>query len=328
MSLENNHIQKLRESWSFGAGELVSNDYVLLDSIDLCFAARSRSGKASFVIPLTESCSSMIGRCASGCELVGYRDLQFVHHDREWSAPAAALVCVDDQLLDVFAVLCADIANRLGSAVPPWPAVLAIVEEWQALLAPRGRLNAEAELGLWAELWVIEQSIDVTRTLEGWRGPEHDSVDFFIDAMALEVKASRVRRQHQVSQSQVERPAGVHEAWFLSFWAKVDPVGGVSVPELADLILDRAANRASVLRLFALGGYVAADRRAYSQRFILMAEPEWYRAEDIPRVRSADEGVSMLRYRIDLEEAARADEGRARFLWQHFMGREHQGVHA
>lgn len=322
MASDQARIAALRECWSGARRANGATDYELLAEQDGAFVARSKAGLAALVLPVEGLGPLASGRRASGCELVAHPTLHFAHGGAEWDGAAAAFLCADSDLLDTFAVLANDLLARTGPKFA-WSSLVAVVEEWQTLLKPRGKPSKETELGLWGELWFIEQSRDVARALAAWRGPEGDHTDFFERGVAVEVKASRVVRQHFVSQAQVESPVGKQDAWLLSIWAKADPGSVLTVPFLADAILARAPDRAEGVRLLARAGYAPADRQEYATAFTLLSEPEWFAAPDVPRVRAADAGVSNLRYRVVLDANLRADAATARGLWHHFHGRDY-----
>ena len=306
----------LQRYWSNGR-PAKGYHYTLLGEIDGTYPARSRDGLPALVIPVPAIGPTATGRRAAGCELAGHSSLRFAHAGRKWDQPAAVLICNNPEVVDVFAVLATDVVRRLGRKAT-WTAVLLIVEEWQALLAPRGRPSAEIELGLWGELWFISQSADVDRAIGGWRGPERDATDFFIAGIAAEVKTTKARRQHHVSLSQVESPVGVHEAWLVSLWLKVDPASKETVPFLVDEILRRASDAGEALRRIARGGFSPVDRHEYTIGFTMLSAPEWYAIADVPRVRVADTGVSHLRYRVSLDEDRCAKPVVAERLRRHF----------
>ena len=300
------------------------HDYALLAKIGAAYAARSRSGHPAVVIPFPNLGPSATGRRTSGCELVAHPSTSFSYRGQTWDSPAGALVCTDPDLRQAFSILAADALTRLGEQLT-WDGLVETVEEWQTLLMPRPKPSAEEELGLWGELWFIHRSSDVARTLSGWRGPENDSVDFFVDQQAVEIKASRVERLHYISQSQVETPVGIHSAWLLSLWVKRDPAARLTVGLLADLILKSAPSRAEALRQLMRAGFSPKNRRDYASAYTLLNEPEWYAAEDVPRVRAADAGISHLRYRAALDKTRRADGATAQRLWRHFHGHDYSG---
>lgn len=319
--LDRDPISIIRACWASAPSHATGDDYALLAEVDGAFAAKSQQGLPTLIVPLTRGDTPSVGRRASGCDLVGHPSIRFSHEGKEWTGPAGALICTDAELIDAFAVLATDVARRVRDD-PTWMALVDAVEEWQTLLAPRGKLAIEAETGLWGELWFIERSTDITRALGAWRGPDGDATDFFVDGKAAEVKTSRTRHQHHVSQSQVDAPVGEHEAWLISIWVKSDPTA-VTVPELVDRVLERTPDRADALKRFARAGYSPGDRHNFKSGFAILSEPEWYAASSVPRVRSADVGVSDLRYRITLKDIPRVDEGQASRLWRHFQGREY-----
>ncbi len=161
-------------------------------------------------------------------------------------------------------------------------------------------------MGLWGELWFLSRRSEVDSLLAGWCGPDGDNTDFFFGSKGVEVKTSRTRRQHFVSLAQVDDPTGSLGAWLLSIWVKPDPGSTLTVAALADLVLQRAGDRGEALRRLARAGFQPAERSAYTTAFVVLDEPEWFAAEDVPRVRLADPGVSHLRYRVSLDEDSRS----------------------
>jgi hypothetical protein len=311
--------QALSNAWRTAAPNGLAADYVLLHEAGIGFIGRHRDGHPAILIPLAEHAGNMIGRSGSGCELSGHPALTIEWLGRRWEAPAAVLVCTARAVEGAFAIFGADVLERVA-ARPTWRVVLEVVDEWQLLLAPRGRASVEAELGLWAELWFISLSTSVDDAVAAWLGPDREPVDFFRDGRAVDLKASTKRRQHYVSLRQVVRPVGDHEAWLLSLWVQKDPVAGCTVPALVDRILAASTDAATTLRRVARAGYTELDRALFDSSYLVLAEPEWYADADVPRVREADAGVSQIRYVVSLDECLRADVPTARTLWRHFLG--------
>lgn len=324
MANETDVAADLRSAWAKSSAAKGGSDYSLLSEYRGVYTARSQAGLAAVVIPLSNLGQSAVGRRASGCELVAHASTHFAFLGKKWDSPAGALVCTDPDLTHTFSVLVADVLARLASEFT-WQALVAAVEEWQTLLTPRGKPNAETELGLWAELWFLERSHDIARALGGWRGPTGDAVDFFIDALGAEVKASQVERQHYVSQSQVDAPTGNLATWLLSLWVKKDPGSRLTVPNLADRIVNRAPDQGDALRQLLRAGFSPGNRREYTSSYTLLSEPEWYSTADVPRVRTADPGISQLRYLAVLDKQRRANDATSGHLWQHFHGRDYSG---
>ncbi len=311
-------VTTLREAWRTETVGAV-DDYALVARVRQCYGAITRDGLPALVVPLAEVDSRAISKRAAGCELRAIRAARFRYGQEEWEGAAAAIVCNDIDVTEAFSVLAVDIATRLPE-LASWEQIAEIVAEWQALLASAARPSAELELGLWGELWLVYHSSDAATLVAGWRGPERDATDFFIDGVAAEVKASRYARQHHLSLSQVGAPTGMNPSFLLSLWVKQDPVRGVTVKDLVEGIELVVVDRAALLRGLLKAGYSRNSSHAYNTRYVLLAEPEWYPTSEVPTIREADPGVSNVRYQVLLDEERAVDAAKAEELWRHFLG--------
>jgi hypothetical protein len=299
-------------------------DYVLIQEFDGAYAARSRDSLPALLVPLSGVPSGAIGRSTEGLELNAHYSTRFHLDGKSWESSAAGLVCRNPDLLDSFAVLVTDVLAKTDGA-RTWAGILSAVEKWLSLLMPKGRPSAEAELGLWGELWFLSRRESVGQLLSGWLGPDRDSTDFFFDGIGVEIKASRNRYRHFVSQTQVDAPLGDLQTWLLSIWVKgAAGEAGSTVPVLVDRILQQAPEQAEALQRILRAGYSPADRKAYTSTFVVLEEPAWFPSATVPRVRSADPGVSCLRYQVDLDPVWRADVTKANSLWHHFHARPYE----
>ena len=300
-----------------------ANDYRIATSVGPAFLARARSGAPTLLIPL-DVAPVTVGRRGGGFSLTPATRVAFEYGGRRWEQAAAALECTESQLVDAFLVLVMDICRRLASSAgeTTWPTILALVEEWQTLLARRAVLTAEQQLGLWGELWVISKAVNPDPLVAAWRGPEGEAADFFFDGIALEVKVSRRAHVHHVSQRQIDLPVGMHKAYLLSVWVGVEPVRGISLAELVDTALARVSDAPALLKQVALLGYTPLDRDQYGTRFIPLDTPRWFRAEDVPRVRAIDPGISQVRYVVTLDIDRSLAGELASGLWCHFCQAE------
>jgi hypothetical protein len=295
------------------------NDYRIATSVGPAFLARARSGAPTLLIPL-DATPVTVGRRGGGFALNPATRVAFEYAGRRWEQAAAALECTEPQLVDAFLVLVMDIGRRLASAAgeTSWPTILALVEEWQMLLARRAVLTAEQQLGLWGELWVISKAVNPDPLVAAWRGPEGEAADFFFDGIALEVKVTQRPHVHHVSQRQIDSPAGMHKAYLLSVCVGIEPVRGICLAELVDAALARVSDAPGLLKQIALLGYTPLDREQYRTRFIPLDTPRWFRAEDVPRVRAIDPGISQVRYVVTLDIDRSLSGDLADGLWSHF----------
>jgi hypothetical protein len=296
-----------------------AEDYRIAASLGQAFVARARSSAPTMLVPLPVVPAG-VGRRGGGFSLTPTSRVAFDFDGRRWEQPAAALECTDLRFVDAFLVLVVDIALRLkaGPGEITWSTLLAWVDEWQALLGRRSVMTPEQILGLWGELWILSKAAAPDSLIGGWRGPDREAIDFLYDGVGLEVKVSRKAHVHYVSQRQVDSPVGAHDSYLLSLWVAPEPVRGVSVAELVDSLLARVSDGPALLRQVALTGYSVVDRDHYSVRYVPLEPPRWFRAEDVPRVRTIDPGVSQLRYVVSLDIDSSLDPAVSDGLWRHF----------
>jgi len=318
-------IPTLREVLSRTGAPAVDDksDYRIATPLGTAFLARARTGRVTLLIPLSHG-GGAVGRSGGGFTLSAAPQVAFAHSGREWNQASAILECTDDQLADSFLVLVLVLARRMDSASGEvtWPLILMWVEEWQYLLGRKHLLSPEHQLGLWGELWVMSRASKADSLFGAWLGPDQEPVDFFFGAIGLEVKATRRAHVHHVSQTQVTRPRGDFKTYLLSMWVGVDPNQGVSLAEIVDLLLNKVSDPSAFLRRLAAVGYTPHDRAEYSTRFLVLEEPKWFDAEDVPRVREIDQGVSSIRYVVTLDVDNCLEQGESRALGQHFWGLE------
>jgi hypothetical protein len=298
---------------TIGSSRTISGDadYRLLSKVGAGFAAMSRDARPSLVIPLTSAVNG-IARTAAGCSLIPAEAVTFEFNAERWTQPAAVLECTELRLLDVFAVFAADVAARLATGPGvEWSQVAELVDAWQGLLAFRRTLSPEGEMGLWAEVWFILQSDAPDDLVRGWRGPDRDRLDFIVDGIGVDVKASATKLAHFLSQNQTDEPLGEYPSYFLSIWLAIDPMKGRTLPVLADELLHRCEEPALALKNLARAGFVFSERESYTRAFLVLEEPSWFDAASVPHVRSIDRGVSQLRYLAQLIDVPELDSAAA-----------------
>jgi hypothetical protein len=297
------------------------SDYRIAATLGTAFLARGRTGRVTLLVPLPRA-GGAVGRSGGGFTLSSAPKVAFAYNGRYWDQASAILECTDDKLADAFLVLVLDLTRRMesNSVEITWPLILIWVEEWQSLLARKHLLSPEQQLGLWGELWVMSRATDTDSLFAAWLGPDQEPIDFFYDAIGLEVKVTRHAHVHYVSQTQVDRPRGEFESYLLSMWVGVDSNQGSSLAEKVDLLLNRISDPSAFLRRLAQVGYTPNDRGEYGTRFIVLEEPMWFRAADVPRVREIDEGVSNVRYVVTLDVDDCLDPEQSLVLGRHFWG--------
>src|SRR5258708_3934420 len=188
------------------------SDYRIAATLGTAFLARGRTGRVTLLVPLPRA-GGAVGRSGGGFTFSSAPKVAFAHNGRNWYQASAILECTDDKLADAFLVLVLDLTRRMEaiSGEITWQLVLMWVEEWQSLLGRKHLLSPEQQLGLWGELWVMSRVTNTDSLFAAWLGPDQEPVDFFYDAIGLEVKVTRHAHVHYVSQTQVDRPRGEFE---------------------------------------------------------------------------------------------------------------------
>ena len=263
--------------------------------------ARARGGEPALLIPV-QHVGSESTRLTQGLALHAAPALEFARGEDTWRAPGAVIECRDPNLVKTFAAMAVAILGRIDGDEPPtWEAVAALFSEWEQMLAHRGTLGAEPELGLWGELWCLSRTARLDVLLAAWRGPEAAHVDFLLDGNGFEIKASRRPGVHHVSQAQVDGKYGAVHTTFVSLFVAIDPLRGATLTELVDRLTTVATDICMLEEKLAATGYSHDDADSYVNRYALLEPPLFFSAEAIPRVRQADPGVSDLRYRVEVD---------------------------
>ena len=272
------------------------------DNTNASHLAIAGSGALALIVPLARV-QSEATRLTRGLALRGTASLEFAKGARRWTESAAVIECRDVQLHQTFFWMTAALLARLEELdAPSWSAVSALFSEWEVLLSRRQVLTGESELGLWAELWLLARSTRSDLLLEGWQGPERERVDFLLDGIGFEVKASHRVGLHFVSQQQVEVPFGDVRSLLTSLHVMSDPVRGKALPELVSEVTEKVADAGLFEEKLASVGYSRADDGAYTRKYALLEQPRLHPMETVPRIRLADAGVSEIRYRVQLSD--------------------------
>lgn len=267
-----------------------------------CYVGTTPGGDATLLIPLGQATSSP-GKVTAGLELRPWSSFTYDYAGQQWNAPTAVLTCSEPELLDTFCVLAADVARRL-SEVPgtsTWEEVLAAVGSWERLLRSTRTLSPAEELGLWGELSFIAEAVDPDGSIAAWQGPSGAAVDFVANGIGVECKTSSRRAHHHVSANQAERPLGDIEAYLVSSWIGIDPVGGTTLPELVGSIRERSGDPAVFERKLMEARYSDEHAAKYTRRLVALEPPLWFELQSIPGVHGIDRGVTNVRYEVDLD---------------------------
>lgn len=288
-----------------GHPEPAQTTYTLLNEVRGSYFARKDGGRLTLLVPVTET-RAPLDR-ATGDVVLSFRpSVQFDVPGKAFKSNAAIIECANEALGETFHVLAEDVARRVvaDSARPAPQDVSQALARWEELLRAKRSLSREEELGLWGELWFLLELPDIARGVAVWRGPDAEFVDFVGGGVGVECKASSRRLEHFVSQEQVTRPLGDLAAYLLSIWLDRDAISGRTVNDLVDGVGKRLESRSEFEEKLLSTGYSRADAHRYKLKLRLLEHPLLFPVDTVPRVRSADPGVSHIRFLASLTEDA------------------------
>lgn len=150
-----------------------------------------------------------------------------------------------------------------------------VLDSYRELLSALGRLSDYQELGLFGELVVLDHligSIGQHRAVDSWRGPTREEHDFGLDEADLEVKTTLSEsRSHRISSLTQLEPLPNRELWLVSVQLTTRGVGGSTLSESIQLIMNRVTDPAVKARLaerLSGVGWDPTHSHLYTRRFV------------------------------------------------------------
>ncbi len=281
-----------------------SAEHKLTEDVRGSFFGVSPSGHQVMVIPTTAE-RSPLDRATGSVSISFQEQVHFELRKTRFDAPAAILTCLNDDLAATFRVLAREIAIKADARTsrPAARLISRLFGSWEELLRRRRSLSHEEQLGLWGELWLLLQAPNVDRAIASWRGPTGEVIDFVGGAIGVECKTTMRKLEHHFSQDQVERALGDLPIYVLSLWVDRDDVSGRTLNEMIDDTAKVCADPSALERLLLQAGYSREDALLYGHRWRALEAPLWFEQASIPRVRTADPGVSSIRFVVSLDES-------------------------
>ena len=222
----------------------------------------------------------------------------------------------DDRLLDIFAVLSADLVE---AAIAPGTVAAALRRcinrlcMWQGLFerVPAEGMSEERQRGMLGELLILEtlflQHLDPIVAVTSWVGPDPAHQDFIHGGTAIEVKTSLAKRHARIviaNEKQLdERP---HRALVLAHLRLDESASlGEALPMVVERLRQALAADPVTSRMFddrlMLGGYLDVHAPLYLPNRWRMSSTRFYRVHgDFPRLtdNNLPPGVGDIRYSI------------------------------
>ncbi len=279
-------------------------EHKLTEEVSGSFFGTSPSGHQVMVIPTTAE-RAPLDRATGSVTISFQAKVLFELRRTKFESPAAILTCLNDGLSATFRVLAREIAIEADAkrTRPAARLVSRLFGSWEELLRRRRSLSHEEEIGLWGELWFLLRAPNIDRAIAVWRGPSGEAIDFVGGGIGVECKTTMRKLEHHFSQNQLERALGDLPVYILSLWVDRDEVGGRSLNELVAEVATACGDPATLEKLLLQVGYSREDAPLYGHRLRALEAPLWFQQASIPRVRSADPGVTSIRFLASLDES-------------------------
>ena len=228
----------------------------------------------------------------------------------------------DSRLLEIFAILSADLVDAVRSETSPEAALRRCIDRlsmWQGLFErlPAEGLSEEAQRGLFGEVAVLEQVVlevlGKFETVTAWTGPDPSNQDFVHGGVALEIKTSLAKRHARLviaNERQLdERPHRL----LLLVYVRVDEsvAEGLTLPALVERCRTRLHDDTAASRLFddrlVAAGYLDVHAELYRSSWLVSAMRFFRVQDDFPRLTDANlpAGVGDIRYSIVADDLGR-----------------------
>lgn len=181
-----------------------------------------------------------------------------------------------------------------------------------------GRPSSREVTGLWAELFVIARSKNVSQALRAWHADQFERFDFSWSTGRLEVKAAaREQRLHEFALEQLQPPL-CGAGYVVSVLLQTQSAG-IGIVDLANEIEAVVASEPQ-LRQKLWESIVAALGSDFSERLDRQFDPSYadrslvvFAMEDVPApCQPADPRVSGIRFRADLSTVSSSLGGNGR----------------
>lgn len=233
-----------------------------------------------------------------------------------------ALVRRPKASLDLFALMTQDLVVLLDDwEVTQEEALLRRfierIRAWQDFMNRHreGVLSAEAELGLFGELVMLdrmtETSLPRQDLVDSWQGPNDGLQDFILGDGGIEVKTTLASGGFPATVSSLDQlDDNLRQPLFVAATRLAIHSSGLTLPEMANVVREHLGDDGNVLETFDIrlmqAGLLASALHRYTKRFRYVSSAILRVRGEFPRLTRANVPplVTRARYEIDLALAA------------------------
>lgn len=251
-------------------------------------------------------------------ELTDFANLTFDEIDHGGSMWHQMTVRVDDNVEEVYALLCA-ILDRVQVAGQDFgPAVTEALDSFTGIVAVRRGLSHERRVGLFGELLVLLAlvgDLGPATAVAAWRGPAAEEHDFGLVDVDLEVKTTLgERREHWISTATQLAPTGDRPLYLVSVQLTAAGLGaGWNLPSLVDAVRSASAGDKPFEVGLQRAGYRDVDADLYRSQWALRTSPAFFEVDErfpaltesrLEMAVPSAQRITDIRYRVDLSGMA------------------------
>lgn len=231
------------------------------------------------------------------------------------------LLLSDRVFLEVFEVLCQDVAGTIAEAFTERETVQALLSRlriWQGFMKRYGSegLGLEEQIGLFAELFFLTENVigrvSPFRAVQSWKGPAGGVQDFEFPGCSIEVKSTtilppgpiKISSLSQLDETRVKRLVLCHMTF------DTGSVSGLTLPELVQRIRGKlgSEDRSAVMMFnesLLEAGYLDIHEGLYSGRRYLVRSVCFFEVTgDFPRIRASEVRTGVLSGSYGIEFSA------------------------
>lgn len=211
----------------------------------------------------------------------------------------AVLRCVDERRLHEFAVVAADVAQRLESypgLLVGSAGILSHFYNWAELFKAEAVFERQRAIGLFGELLLLASMSPADVAVTCWHGPEALEFDFGGNGQYVEVKTSTRGHAHTFGLAQLTPPAGT-SLRVASICLRRDPAAGSTLTEMVEAAHRRLSNPLALEKKLLLLGWTPFN--SPDDRWSV-EEVKLYEGTSIPRPIVESGLVQNVRFDVDL----------------------------
>jgi hypothetical protein len=242
---------------------------------------------------------------------------QELQHGVERAESYIRIDCHAVELREPFALLSNRVVDLLAGGATASRACMDAVRDFRRLLSRAGGpLPTDEEiLGLTGELLLIDRLVRHRPDLwKGWNGPLGSTRDYSWGSVDIEVKASHLSGEPRITVNGLDQlePGNCRSLFLYHSILSANPIGVVSVPDLADALRARIPDPEAFDERLSNAGYLPEQKELWQEHRFNLHETTMYAVSDeFPRIRKSDfpdgclpTGVSKLRFDVILANAS------------------------